>query len=157
LLTLFAASIAAGQRPPETPSGISEAYLAKDDGTGKAGEAAGEFTVTDIPIYAVVKLDSALPVTVKMNLVAASVPGVRPETKVVSTSYSTKDGEDRVNFSGRPAGKWTPGKYRADIFINGKLVRNLEFRIRPSAPTTAPASSFRSRTDTRPARRPVKN
>jgi hypothetical protein len=136
-------------------AGIQEAYLAKDDGKGNAGLPAKNFIVSDVPIYAVVQLDSALPVTVRMNLVAADVPGVRAETKVVSTSYTTKDGEDRVNFSGRPAGKWTAGKYRADIFINGKLVKVLAFEIRSTPPIVA-AGSFQPRVKPRPTRTPQK-
>lgn len=108
---------------------ISEIYLAKDDGTGKAGAAATEFFTTDVPIYCVVLLESTEPAEVKMVLVAVSVPGVKPETTVVTTAYKTKEGENRVNFSGRPVGKWIAGKYRADIYLQGKLLFKLDFDI----------------------------
>ena len=98
--------------PPTSSTGIEEVYLAKDNGEGKAGEQVTEFTTTDIPIYCVVLLESNAKTVVKMNFVAVSVSGVKPETKVVTASYTTKDGQNRVNFSGRPDGKWTPGKYR---------------------------------------------
>lgn len=105
-------------------AGIEEIYLAKDDGTGKAGEEAAGFLTTDIPIYCVVILHPAGPVTVRMNLVAVSVSGVKAETRVVSTSYTTKTNQNRVNFSGRPDGAWNAGKYRADIYINNELAKN---------------------------------
>jgi hypothetical protein len=63
-------------------------------------------------------------------------------------------GQNRVNFTGRPDGKWTPGKYRVDIFLDGKAAKNVEFDIKkigggngasaakfvpPSAPKPTPA------------------
>jgi hypothetical protein len=112
--------------------GIEDIYLARDDGSGQAGDAAHDFVITDVPIYCVVLLGSADPVTVKMNLVAAKVPGVKADTKVVTTSYTTKNGENRVNFSGRPESLWVVGTYRVDIFVDGKPAGNLEFEIKRS-------------------------
>lgn len=154
LLFIFCAVFSLGilaQAQPEP--GIGEIYLAKDDGTGKAGEATKSFVTTDIPIYCVVQLDSATPVTVKMNLVAESVPGVKAETRVVSTSYTIKDGQDRVNFSGRPQGRWVAGKYRADIFIDGKLVKNLVFEIKAVGSAAASGSYFQPRVKPKPRSR----
>ena len=110
-------------------AGDTEIYLAKDDGTGKAGDEASSFVTTDVPIYAVVMLGSATPVKVKMNLVAVAVNGVKPDTKVVSTSYLTRDNENRVNFTGRPVGQWVPGRYRVDIFVDDKPVVSREFAV----------------------------
>lgn len=115
--------------PAPTPAGIAEIYFARDDGTGKAGEQATSFVTTDVPIYCVVLLNSAVPTTVKMNLVAVAVPGVKAETKVVSTTYTTKDNQDRVNFSGRPAGQWVAGRYRVDIFVGSSPVLSREFAV----------------------------
>jgi len=81
-------------------------------------------------------------VTIKMNFVAVSVNGVKPETKVVTASYTTKDGQNRVNFTGRPDGKWTPGKYRVDLFIDGKATKNLEFEIKSVGAVNAATSGF---------------
>ena len=138
---------------PTVPVAINEAYLAKDDGTGHAGEPATHFGPGDIPIYCVIQLESAIPTTVKMNLVAESVPGVKPDTKVVSTSYTTKDGENRVNFNGRPAGKWVPGIYRAEIFIDGKLEKNLTFEIKGQASSVTAAHPFAP--NKQPEKKPV--
>jgi hypothetical protein len=135
------------------PTGVDDVYLAKDDGTGHAGTPTKEFLPTDIPIYCVVQLDSTTPATVKMNLVAASVPGVKAETKVVSASYTTKDGQNRVNFYGRPDGRWTPGKYRADIFVDGKLAKNLAFEIKVPGRAITAAQSFQPKKTKKPAPR----
>lgn len=119
------------QTAPATAA-VEEVYLARDDGNGKAGEQVAEFVTTDVPIHCVILLDSLTKVTVKMNFVAVNVAGVKTETKVVSASYSTKDGQNRVYFTGRPDGRWTPGKYRVDLFIDGKAATNLAFEIKAS-------------------------
>lgn len=135
---------AAFAQPPEPAEmrWIEDIYLAKDDGSGKAGDTAASFSTTDIPIYCVVLLSGASPVTVKMNLVAVTVPGVKPEKPVVSTSYTTKDNQNRVNFSGSPDKLWTAGKYRADVFIDGTLVKKLDFEIRKPATPVKSALGF---------------
>ena len=141
ILIIGVVQVAAFAQAP-APTSINQAYLAKDDGSGHAGDPATSFVSTDIPIYCVIQLESAIPTTVKMDLVAARVPGVKPETKVVSTSYTTKDGQNRVNFNGRPAGKWVPGTYRADIYIDGKLAKNLTFEIKGDSGSAASSRSF---------------
>ncbi|MEQ1605531.1 MAG: hypothetical protein ABL999_11750 [Pyrinomonadaceae bacterium] len=127
-LLVVAASYAQSD-PPQAPA-IEEVYLARDNGEGKAGEQVTEFRTTDVPIYCVVLLDSQAKAVVKMNFVAVAVSGVKPETKVVTASYTTNGRQNRVNFTGLPDDKWTPGKYRVDLFIDGKLVKNVEFDIK---------------------------
>ena len=117
----------------KTTVGIEDVYLAKDDGTGHAGDVVTSFQTGDVPIYCVVVLESQAVATVKMTFVAVNVPGVRAETRVVSSVYTTKIGEDRVNFTGRPRDAWTAGKYRVDVFVDGKLTKNVEFEIRSGA------------------------
>jgi hypothetical protein len=145
LAFVFVSSMTAlGQTTDAAPekSSIREVYFAKDDGTGQAGEEATSFVTTDVPIYCVVQLDSAVPTSVKMNLVAVAVPGVRAGTKVVSTTYVTKDNQDRVNFSGRPAGQWVAGRYRVDIFVGNAPVVSREFAVQKATqakPANKPA------------------
>jgi hypothetical protein len=138
LLSLLLAVLpfsAPSQMPLATP-GVEEVYLAKDDGSGKAGEQVSEFLTTDVPIHCVILLDTPSKVTVKMNFVAVAVSGVKAETKVVAASYTTKDGQNRVFFTGRPDGRWTPGKYRVDIFLDGKPATNVAFDIKPNGVNT---------------------
>lgn len=110
--------------------GIEEAYLAKDNGDGKAGEQVTEFRTTDVPIHCIILLETPAVTTVKMNFVAVNVPGVKADTKVVTTSYTTKAGQNRVNFTGRPDGKWVPGRYRVDLYVDDLIARTIEFSIR---------------------------
>ncbi|MEO6656468.1 MAG: hypothetical protein ABIO36_10340 [Pyrinomonadaceae bacterium] len=164
MLSLFASAVFA-QTLPSTPAapatGIEEVYLAIDDGEGKAGEQVSEFRTTDIPIYCVVLLESNSKTVIKMNFVAVSVSGVRPETKVVTASYTTKDGQNRVNFSGRPEGKWTAGKYRVDLFLDGRIAKNVEFEIKGTTGgggNTAVKYLLPLETSKpKPAKRPVRN
>lgn len=112
---------------------VEEILLARDDGNGKAGEEAETFGTKDIPIHCLVQLNSTKSVTVKMNLVAVKVAGVKAETKVVTVSYKTNGNQNRVKFSGKPDGLWTAGMYRIDIFIDGKASGSKDFEIQKSA------------------------
>ena len=139
-LLLSVAAIAQLPQPaPETAAGLVEdVYLARDNGEGKAGDMVEGFTTGDGRIYCVVMLTGYDPTPVKMLLVAVKVPGVKPESKVVSAAYTTKQGQDRVYFSGSPDGKWVPGTYRIDIFVADKKERSLSFEITGN---TAPAAA----------------
>jgi hypothetical protein len=151
LLCLFCFSVY-GQN---TENSIDEIYLAKDDGNGKAGEPATSFITTDIPIFCVVKLDIAQPTEVKMNLIAVSVKGVKPETTVITTSYKTKDEQNRVNFRGNPEKLWIAGTYRVDIFLDGKLATAQEFEIQK--PTIIADKTRKPKAITKPVRKFRKN
>jgi hypothetical protein len=140
ILCLSAASALFAQNGTVSTPQIEEVYLARDDGSGKAGEQAEEFRTSDIPIHCVVLLEAVGKVTVKMNFVAVKVAGVKPETKVVSASYTTTEKQNRVNFTGTPDGAWTPGRYRVDLFIDGKAAKSVEFDIKASTSNVAAAS-----------------
>jgi hypothetical protein len=152
LIVIFSLGVSASaQEPSATPIGIAEFYLAKDDGLGKAGEEVSGFSTTDVPIYCVVQLDSLESATVKMNLIVVAVPGIRPGTQVVSTSYTTKENQNRVNFTGRPLGQWLAGRYRADIYIGSKLAVSREFAVQQTlAPKPAAEGVNRTRPDAKP-------
>jgi len=131
---------------PAAATGIENAYLAKANGKGKAGEPAGNFATNDIPIFCVVKLDSLKAVTVKLVLVAVDVPGVETESNVVTISYKTNGMQDRVNFEGRPEGKWVAGNYRADIYLDDKKAQAIEFDIeKTGAPSSKKPADVRKR------------
>lgn len=134
-LILFCALYCVGAYGQATPtptpdgSGIEDVYLAKDDGNGQPGDVVTIFKTSDIPIHCIVQLDAPRIANVKMNFVAVSVAGVKPETKVVTTTYTTTEKQNQVNFTGRPDKAWTPGRYRVDIFLDGKLARTYDFAI----------------------------
>lgn len=108
---------------------IEKLYLARDNGSGKVGETTQSFFTNDIPIHCVVELDSVKPVTVKMVFVAVRVNGVKPETKVITSKYTTNGEQTQVNFTGKPDKVWIAGNYRIDIFIDEKQAKSIEFEI----------------------------
>ena len=108
---------------------VEELYLARDNGSGKVGETTQSFFTKDIPIHCVVELDSVKPVTVKMVFVAVRVNGVKPETKVITSKYTTNGEQTQVNFTGKPDKVWIAGNYRIDIFIDEKQAKSIEFEI----------------------------
>ncbi len=151
IFLLFAVAVSAqsNETPVSTPvtadATVEDVYLAKDNGKGKAGDPVSSFLTTDIPIYCVVQLTSTKPAIVKMNFVAVSVSGVRPDSKVVSVSYATTNGQNRVNFTGKPGDSWSPGKYRVDIFLDGNLAKGLVFEIRSGESYVGKALSFQQK------------
>lgn len=137
LFTLLFSAAAVAQLPQAAtePSvgKVDDVYLARDNGEGRAGDVVEEFTTGDVRIHCVVVLTGFDPTPVKMLLVAVKVPGVKPESKVVTATYTTKQGQDRVFFSGSADGKWIPGAYRIDIFVADKKERSVSFEIKGSA------------------------
>jgi len=132
---LIVLSVGAFAQPPRqvdvTPSSaVEDVYLARDDGEGKAGEVSAIFYTTDMPIHCIVVLANPDPAAVRMNFVAVKVNGVKPDSRVVSSSYATRQGQDRVFFTGKPQGKWTAGSYRIDVFVNDKLEKSLDFEVK---------------------------
>ena len=135
LLFCFLVSFNAfGQIEPNSDEqvGVKEIYLARDDGNGKAGDRAESFLTTDIPIYCIVELNSSKSVTVKMNFVAVKTADWKPETNVATVSYKTNGAQDGVTFNAAPQSRWSPGSYRVDISINGKLAKSQSFEIQKS-------------------------
>ena len=157
ILAIFLLSAGALSQVEQSPSAsVEELYLAKDDGSGRAGEQVSEFNTTDVPIFCVVLLDTFKKATVKMNFVAVNVAGVKADTKVVTASYTTQEGQNRVNFTGRPEGRWTPGKYRVDIILDGKLARHIEFDIKGTGGTGNNTAGKYFQPSSTPKRKPAR-
>jgi hypothetical protein len=150
LIALSAVAVMAQPPEPAEHRVFDEVYLAKDDGSGNPGDAATEFAPADIPIHCVVVLSNSSPVTVRMDLIAANVPGVKAESKIISTSYKTRDLQDRVLFNGKPYKLWVPGAYRADIYIDGNLVGKFPFRIRGATAIPKPAVNYQPKQPVKP-------
>lgn len=144
LSILFAGAVAGQETAPTPQPVIAEIFLAKANIDGKAGDPAETFIISDVPIFCIVRMAGPGVVAVKMDLIAVNVPGVKPGTSVVTTSYTTKPSEDRVQFRGRPHGLWVAGKYRAEIYISEKKVRSMEFDIKPSSTEAEKPSSPKS-------------
>ncbi len=146
LFSTFYCFTALAQTIPEPLfEGISEIYLAKDNGSGEAGEATDNFVTTDVPIYCVVLLATAQSSDVRMNLIAVNVAGVDAGTEVVSASFTTNGQHDRVNFTGRPEGIWIEGNYRVDILIDERLAGSKTLDIKKAANRQKSAAAVKPR------------
>ncbi len=99
---------------------VDELTLAVDDGSGGTGEERDSFLPTDVPIHCSILLSSAKPATIKMNIVFVKSVAPKSEQKVVTVSYKTNGKQNMVNFTASPEKYWTEGKYRVDIYIDGK-------------------------------------
>jgi len=135
-LCLFFSFNALAQTEPDNKNaevGIEEISLARDAANGKAGDVTDKFVTTDRPIHCIIQLNSDKSATVKMILIAVKANGLKPETKIVTVSYTTKENQNRVNFTASPDGVWAAGSYRVDIFINNKLARSQTFEIEKSS------------------------
>lgn len=159
-LTVIVLSFCIGifaQTEPQTVK-VEEIYLAKDDGTGNAGDTVESFKTTDIPIHCVVMLDSLQRTKVKLVFVAVNVKGVKPDKQVFVTNFTTNGEQNQVNFTGRPGNPtWNAGDYRIDIYLDDKLATSKSFAIAAAAavpPTAATEFAPKTTPRTRKARKP---
>ena len=115
-------------------AGVAEISLARGDGgNDEAVHATDKFRAADVPIFCFIELDSEKSATVKMILIAVKAFGLKPETKIVTVSYTTKENESQVNFTASPSGAlWTAGDYRVDVYIDGQFVKSRTFTIEKS-------------------------
>lgn len=111
------------------PVTVEQITLQRDDGAGKAGDEVDSFLTTNKILHFRIQLSSQKSASVKMILVAADVKGLKAETKSVTVTYKTNGKQTVVNFNATPEDAWLAGKYRVDIFIDGKLADKKEFEI----------------------------
>ncbi len=139
---LFCFDLSAQTLENDSEIKVEEISLAQDDGNGKAGKVTDKFYTTDIPIYCIVRLDSAKSANIKMNIVAVKADGYKPETNVITVNYTTKENQNGVTFNASPEKIWAAGTYRVDISINGKIAGSLSFEIETRAAETKNKTKF---------------
>ncbi len=110
--------------------GVAEFYVARDDGAGDAGEPTKIFAASDIPIHLVIRLASAAAVTVKINVAAVKISGLKFGTSVVAVSYRTDGTQTGVRFNVSPEKNWAAGDYRAEVLLDGKQFASQTFAVR---------------------------
>jgi len=131
VVCLFSAVNAFSQSGKTTSVVVDNLFLAKDDGTGKPGEPAESFYSTDVPIYVVVTTEPGKGASMTMRFVSVDVPGLKPESKILSTNFDLKEGSSSVWFNGHPFGSyWIAGKYRVDILVDGVVAKSQEFEVK---------------------------
>ena len=98
-----------------------------------ARDAAGEdLTTTFAPgdtFYCLVQLANA-PGETKVKAVwsAVEVQGVEPNRKIDEVEVATGSGPIQFNLTNK-TGAWPTGRYKVDLYLDGKLDRTLEFSV----------------------------
>ena len=146
---LLCSNLSAQSNQNETEIGVEEISLARDDGNGSAGETTDKFYTTDVPLYCVIQLNSDKSANVKMDIVAVKANGYKPEAKVITVSYTTKENHYKVIFNASPEKVWSAGTYRVDISINGKIADSLNFEIEKKATETKIKTKFAPNNNTK--------
>jgi len=87
------------------------------------------FSPDDTTVYCIVQLANAPDDTVvKTAWTAVDVEGVDPNTLIDEASLTTGDGTLTFNLTNN--GPWPVGKYKVDVYLNGKLNRTLDYQVR---------------------------
>lgn len=112
---------------------VVEIALAKDDGSGAAGEEQYEFLPTDVPLHCSVLLDSPKVSSVRMDIVFLKAENATTGTKVVTVNFKSNGTHEIINFTGKPERYWKVGNYKVDIYLNGKLSKSKNFLVKPAS------------------------
>ncbi len=104
---------------------IKEAYLTSNsDGTGNTSV----FSPDQI-FYCIVKVANAPEdTTLKAVWTAVDVEGADPNFSLDEVEITTET-NDTFTFNLSNQGPWPVGKYKVEIFLNGKLDQTLEFQV----------------------------
>jgi hypothetical protein len=103
--------------------------LAKDDGSGGAGDTVTSFRSSDNPLHFVAHLSEFEAGTkVKMVLTAIDAGGTK-NVKVGEVEKETSAFENIIDAHWKFPEDWPTGRYKIDAYINGKLDKTLEFDI----------------------------
>ena len=103
---------------------ISGARMAKDS---DGNQPATVFSPTDA-FYCVLELANAPDdTTLKAVWTAVDVEGTEPNHQIEETEVTS--GSAPVNFKLTNTAPWPPGKYKVDLYLNGKLDQTLTFTV----------------------------
>jgi hypothetical protein len=108
---------------------ITDVELARDDGTGRAGQRVTGFRAKDNPLHCIASLNKPRAgVRVRFVWVAVDAGGER-ERVIADAEYVTRPGEARADGAASLPREWPKGRYRVQVVLNGRLARTLDFQI----------------------------
>jgi hypothetical protein len=113
---------------------IRSAVTSKGYENGKAVDPTTTFSPSDSPIHAVIEVGNA-PTDTKIKAVWTVVDAVGADgseikdQKLTESEFLTKDTDSTVHFKLSTEQSWPVGKYKADIYMDDKLDRTLEFTV----------------------------
>lgn len=114
---------------------ISDAKMAKDAEGTQPTTTYGQ----DEPFYCVVQLANAPDDTkVKAVWTAVEVEGVDPNLNLGEKELTSAGGQVNFSYTNDEGKLWPAGKYKVDLYLNGKLDRTLDFQVQAAAVAAAP-------------------
>lgn len=122
---LVAALVLAGCEVSVSTANIGDAWMSSDE----AGKERTTAFAQDAVFYAQVQLRNAPDDTkLKASWVAVEAEDVEPNYVIYETEFVSGSGQ--VTFDLSNNNLWPKGKYKADIYLNDKLAKTLEFEVR---------------------------
>ena len=110
------------------PLKIDSVTLARDDGSGNAGETVTEFKPTDHDFHATIKLNR-IEGGLKVKLTWIVVDAGGSTNRVLDNSEFTALAGNVVNGKASLPNDWPTGKYRLDVYLNDKLAQSVDFNV----------------------------
>lgn len=124
-VVLVAALVLAGCEVSVSTANIGDAWMSSDE----AGKERTAVFAQDAVFYAQVQLRNAPDDTkLKASWVAVEAEDVEPNYVIYETEFVSGNGQ--VTFDLSNNNLWPKGKYKADIYLNDKLAKTLEFEVR---------------------------
>ncbi len=124
-VVLVAALVLAGCEVSVSTANIGDAWMSSDE----AGKERTTVFAQDAVFYAQVQLRNAPDDTkLKASWVAVEAEDVEPNYVIYETEFVSGSGQVIFDLSNNNL--WPKGKYKADIYLNDKLAKTLEFEVR---------------------------
>lgn len=122
--------------------GVKAATIHRDDGKGQPGEPVTQVQPADRTLHFRVEMDRHHDDEVEAKWVFVSVD--TSAGKDTQFGESTLRGKGYTKISGvlRGEADWPVGRYRVDLFLNGKLTQSIDYACAaPTPPSSQPSAS----------------
>jgi hypothetical protein len=108
---------------------VESIAIARDDGSGKAGEETETLKPEDKMFHGIVHMSKmGSGAKVKVDLIAVDTPEGK-NISVLSQDYTLGGIENQVDVKFSLPNPWPTGTYRVDAYVDGKLSKSKEFKI----------------------------
>lgn len=108
---------------------ISEAHMAKDDGSGDPGQETNSFKPKDRTIHCVTKLKDAKSGTqMKFSWFIVDADNTQNE-KIRDIDYTTRALENVVHGHLTAPRDWPEGAYKVEVYVNGTLEKTVRYTV----------------------------
>jgi hypothetical protein len=108
---------------------VESLTLARDDGSGDAGEEVNGFRPFDRKMHFVARLSVPRPGTrIEVVLTAVDAGGAR-NLRLGTVALETKQRENRADVHFERSRDWAVGRYKVEAYVNGQLARSVDFDV----------------------------